>query len=137
MKKCAQLMLFVMLLCGSPAARAQQISPTTPPPPPPSEPAFDPYHAAKSLEVGTFYLKKGRVDAAIDRFQEAAQYEPGLAEPWKLLGEAYAKKRNYALSVSAYNKYLQIFPSAPDAPKVRKVVARLQKKLAPSEAAKH
>ena len=37
------------------------------------EPVFDPLHASKSLEVGTFYMKSGNYDAAIDRFKDAAQ----------------------------------------------------------------
>ena len=68
-----------------PETRADMpIDPSTPPPPPPddtaakpeaesAEPAFDPYHAQRSLNVGTFYLKTGKYDAAIDRFQEAAR----------------------------------------------------------------
>jgi hypothetical protein len=42
----------------------------------PAAPVFDPLHADKSMDVGTFYLKKGDYDAAIDRFEEAARYNP-------------------------------------------------------------
>lgn len=122
-----------------PAAPAQPIDPTVPPPPPteeeaadtpaaPSGPVFDPLHAQRSLDVGKFYFNKGVYDAAIDRFIESANYQPGLATPWRYLGEAYEKKHEYANAVEAYNKYLDILPHAADAEKIRKTVSELQEK---------
>jgi len=91
---------------------------------------FDPLHAQRSLDVGRFYLNKGALDAAIDRFIEASNYQPSLAAPWKLLGEAYEKKREYAKAVDAYNKYLQILPHAFDAAKIKKLISDLEEKTA-------
>jgi tetratricopeptide (TPR) repeat protein len=91
---------------------------------------FDPLHAGRSIDIGTFYLKKGAYDAAIDRFVEASNYQPTLAMPWKLLGEAYEKKREYAKAVESYNKYLQILPHAPDAAKIKKTISDLEEKIA-------
>ena len=91
---------------------------------------FDPLHAGRSLDIGTFYLKKGAYDAAIDRFVEASNYQPTLAAPWRLLGEAYEKKREYAKAVESYNKYLQILPHAPDEAKTRKTISELEEKSA-------
>jgi tetratricopeptide (TPR) repeat protein len=119
--------------------RAQPIDPSTPPPPPPAEepvapaapaePAFDPLHAERDVEVGAFYLKRGNYDAAIDRFEEATHYEPALARPWSLMGEAYEKKRDTARAVACYKKYLEIFPHAPDADKIKKRIADLEEKI--------
>ncbi len=121
----------------------QRIDPTVPPPPPPAEaeedaseastpaaPAFDPLHAQRSLDVGKFYLNKGNYDAAIDRFIESSNYQPSLAAPWKMLGEAYEKKHEYSKAADAYNKYLNLLPHAPDAAKIKKTVADLQEKSA-------
>ena len=124
-----------------PATPAQPIDPTIPPlppsedslsepPPAPSGPVFDPLHAERSINIGTFYLKKGSYDAAIDRFVEASNYQPTLAMPWKLLGEAYEKKREYTKAVEAYNKYLQILPHAADAAKIKKLISELEEKAA-------
>ena len=113
-------------------AKAPPIDPSTPPPPPAEEaaaPVFDPLHAGRSIEVGTFYLKRGNYDAAIDRFQEAARYQPKLAKPWILLGEAYEKKHDDARAVEAYKKYLDLFPGAEDAAKVQKRIAALEEKI--------
>jgi tetratricopeptide (TPR) repeat protein len=126
---------------ASPSAPPQPIDPSVPPPPPtedsaedapaaPSGPVFDPLHAQRSLDVGTFYLKKGSYDAAIDRFIEAANYQPSLAMPWKLLGETYEKKREYAKAVDAYKKYLRILPHAADSAKIKKDIADLDDKIA-------
>lgn len=130
---------------ASPPAEAEKpIDPTVPPPPPAeeddsseastptgsSEPAFDPLHAQRSLNVGKFYLNKGVYDAAIDRFIEASNYQPSLAMPWRLLGEAYEKKHDYSKAIEAYNKYLDILPHAADAAKIKKTVSELEEKSA-------
>jgi hypothetical protein len=123
------------------SATPKPIDPTIPPPPPsdeaesetpaaPSGPVFDPLHAGRSLDIGRFYLNKGAYDAAIDRFIEASNYQPTLAAPWKLLGEAYEKKHEYAKAVESYNKYLQILPHAPDETKIRKTISDLEEKSA-------
>jgi tetratricopeptide (TPR) repeat protein len=89
----------------------------------------DPYHAQKSLDVGKFYLKKGDVDAAIERFQEAIRYKPNFAEPRRLLGEIYEKRGEKAEAVKYYKEYIAILPQASDAAKVRKRIAKLSQGL--------
>ena len=110
-----------------------------PPPPPsadetpttaaPSEPVFDPLHAERSVAVGTFYLNTGKYDAAIERFIEAANYEPSLAKPWRLLGEAYEKKGAYPSALDSYRKYLDLNLQAADTAKVQKRISLLEGKV--------
>ena len=138
MKFLAPILLAVFLVANATSMRAQQIDPSTPPPPPPAEappeppapaePVFDPLHAQRSIEVGTFYLKKGNYDAAIDRFMDATRLQPKLAMPWKLLGEAYEKKHDNGGAVDAYKKYLELFPTAEDAAKIQKRIALVEEK---------
>src|SRR5579883_568266 len=78
------------------------------PPPEPPKPVFDPLRANKSIEVGTFYMKRGNYDAAIDRFHDAAEFEPGLAKSYLLLGEAYEHKGDTDSALAAYRKYLSL-----------------------------
>ena len=129
-----------------PSANPQPIDPSIPPlppsadsepetPPAPSGPVFDPLHAERSIEIGTFYLKKGVYDAAIERFIDASNYQPTLAMPWKLLGETYEKKHEYSKAAEAYNKYLRILPHAADAAKIKKSIAELEEK-SPQESPK-
>ena|ERR1700687_1681623 len=101
-----------------------------PPPPPPEEPAPDPYHAAKSVEIGQFYMKKGKYDAAIDRFQLAIRYQPKLALPRRLIAEAYEKQKDKPAAVEWYQKYLETLPHAQDADQVRRRIDILNKEIA-------
>ncbi len=93
------------------------------------EQPFDPYHAEKNIEIGMFYMKKGKYDAAIERFQEAARLKPNFARPYRLMGEAYEKKGEKAQALASYQKYLEILPSAGDAPSIRKRIAKLNREL--------
>src|SRR6266581_3281410 len=43
----------------------------------PDQPTWDPLRAEKDLEVGQYYMKRGDLDAAIDRFQDATVAKPG------------------------------------------------------------
>ena len=116
-------------------ASAQASSLEIPPPPPPAEPppppeppkpVFDPLRANKSLEVGSFYMKRGNYDAAIDRFTDATQFEPGLARSYSLLGEAYEHKGDVDNALVAYRKYLQLLHNGPDRDKVQKHIEKLE-----------
>jgi cytochrome c-type biogenesis protein CcmH/NrfG len=101
--------------------------PAEPPPPPePPKPVFDPLRANKSLEVGSFYMKRGNYDAAIDRFTDATQFEPGLARSYSLLGEAYEHKGDVDNALVAYRKYLQLLHNGPDRDKVQKHIEKLE-----------
>ena len=104
-------------------APANEPEPVTPP-----APTWDPLHATKSVEVGTFYLKKGDYDAAIDRFQEAARLQPGLAKPFLLLVEAYEKKGDPGSAVTAYRTYLKLYRTAPDRSRILERIAHLESK---------
>ena len=73
-------------------------------------------------------MKKGNYDAAIDRFIDATHFQPKLARPWKLLGEAYEKKHDNGGAIESYKKYLEIFPRVEDAEKIKKRITALEEK---------
>jgi len=93
------------------------------------EPEYDPLRANKSMEVGTYYLKRGNYDAAIDRFEEAARLQPNLARPYLKLGEAWEKKKDLPKAVAAYRKYLELYRTAPDGNKIRKRIEGLERRM--------
>jgi tetratricopeptide (TPR) repeat protein len=95
--------------------------------PPEDNPAWDPFHAAQDIEVGTFYMHKGDMDAAIGRFQDAIRLRPNFAKPRILIAEIYEKKGDKSEALHYYKEYLQVFPDAPDAKKVQKKIAQLSK----------
>jgi len=91
----------------------------------PEQPTWDPLRAEKDLEVGQYYFKKGDVDAAIDRFEDAAAAKPGFAIPYRYLGEAYEKKGQKREAIKSYTRYLDLYPHAEDVAKVRKKIDKL------------
>jgi tetratricopeptide (TPR) repeat protein len=95
-----------------------------------AEPEWDPLRANKSMEVGTFYLKRGNYHAAIDRFEEAARLQPNLARPHLKLGETYEKMKDLPKAVASYRKYLELYRTAPDGNKIRKRIADLERRMA-------
>ena len=88
---------------------------------------YNPLPAQQDIEVGMFYLHKGDVDAAIDRFLDAIQRRPNFAKPRLLLGKAYEKKHDNESAVKYYKEYLQVLPGAPDAKEVQKKIEKLSK----------
>src|SRR6267378_2628336 len=142
----------IFLLLAAPQARAQDPSqessskPASPPddlkPKPkakqkkdtatqnaPDQPTWDPLRAEKDLEVGQYYMRKGDLDAAIDRFQDATTAKPGYAIPFRYLGEAQEKKGLKKQAIKSYQRYLDLFPHAEDGDKVRKRIEKLYKEV--------
>jgi len=93
------------------------------------QPKWDPLRAEKDLEVGKYYMRKGDVDAAIDRFQDATEAKPGYALPFRCLGEAYEKKGKKKPAVKAYQRYLDLYPHAEDGDKIRKKIEKLHQEI--------
>jgi tetratricopeptide (TPR) repeat protein len=89
------------------------------------QPKWDPQRAEKDIQVGQYYMKKGDVDAAIDRFTDATVAKPGYAVPFKYLGEAQEKKGLKKPAAKSYQRYLDLYPKAEDAEKVRKRIEKL------------
>jgi tetratricopeptide (TPR) repeat protein len=96
----------------------------------PDQPNWDPLRAEKDLEVGQYYMHKGDVDAAIDRFQDATLAKPGYAIPFRFLGEAQEKKGLKKQAIKSYQRYLDLYPHAEDGDKVRKKIEKLYKEVA-------
>ena len=94
------------------------------------QPTWDPLRAEKDLEVGQYYMRKGDVDAAIDRFQDATTAKPGYALPFRYLGEAQQKKGLKKQAIKSYQRYLELYPHAEDAEKVKKKIDKLYKETA-------
>ena len=95
----------------------------------PDQPTWDPLRAEKDIEVGQYYMRKGDVDAAIDRFQDATTAKPGYAIPFKYLGEAQEKKGLKKQAIKSFSRYLELFPHAEDGEKVRKKVEKLRSEV--------
>lgn len=95
----------------------------------PDQPQWDPQRAEKDIQVGKYYMKKGDIDAAIDRFEDATVAKPGYAIPFLCLGEAYEKKGKKKPAVKAYQRYLDLYPHAEDGEKIRKKIEKLHQEI--------
>jgi tetratricopeptide (TPR) repeat protein len=93
------------------------------------QPTWDPLRAEKDIEVGQHYMHKGDYDAAIDRFQDAIDAKPGYAIPFRYLGEAQEKKRLKKQAIKSYQRYLDLYPHAEDAEKIKKKLEKLYKEV--------
>jgi len=93
------------------------------------QPAWDPLRAEKDLEVGQYYMRKGDIDAAIDRFQDATTAKPGYAIPFRYLGDAQEKKGLKKQAIASYSRYLDLYPHAEDGDKIRKKIDKLRSEV--------
>ena len=82
--------------------------------------------ALHDVEVGQYYMKREKYDAAIDRFKDATVLLPDYGLPYKLMGEAYEKKKFLPEAMQAYQKYLKFNISKPEAEDIGKRISRLQ-----------
>jgi tetratricopeptide (TPR) repeat protein len=121
----AIVMASLLILFTRPVPCQAQTSRTAPPPEPPVElenpPAFTPPGPAKSVEIGNFYLKRGKYKAAASRFEEAIQSRSDYAPAFLGLGKAYDKMRLRQKALAAYQRYLDLLPSDQDAENAKDV----------------
>jgi tetratricopeptide (TPR) repeat protein len=52
---------------------------------------------------------------ALDKFQQAAQYDPQMPEAWNYVGYSNRKLGNYDVALAAYERALALRPGDPDA----------------------
>lgn len=88
--------------------------------------SFNPVQSQKEVSTGDYYFRKGNYTAAVSRYDEATKWNDGNAEAWLRLGEAQEKKSNAKAAREAYEKYLEIAPTAKDAAEVKKRLAKLK-----------
>ncbi len=93
------------------------------------QPRWDPLRAEKDMQVGQYYMHKGDLDAAIDRFEDATTAKPGYALPFRLLGEAQEKRGLKKQAIKSYTRYLDLYPHAEDKDKVQKKIDKLYKEV--------
>src|SRR6266566_2295738 len=96
----------------------------------PDQPKWDPLRAEKDIEVAEHYMHIGDYDAAIDRLEDAIDSKPGYAIPFRYLGEAQEKKGLKKQAVKSYQRYLDLYPHAEDAAKIKKKIEKLYKEVA-------
>jgi tetratricopeptide (TPR) repeat protein len=88
--------------------------------------SFNPLQSQKSVEIGDQYLKKGKVQAAANRYEDATLWNDGNAGAWLKLAKADEKLKDPAAAKAAYTKYLAAAPDAKDAAEIRKKIEKMK-----------
>ena len=77
--------------------------------------------------LGKIALDTGGTDQAIAHLTTALKGEAKLVEAYRELGLAYYKKRDKAKAIDAFEQYLKVAPSAPDAGRIKKSIEDLKR----------
>lgn len=90
----------------------------------------DPLKARKNFEIGLYYARQGRYDAALIRFRQAILFKPDFADAkWKFL-EMLGKKKDWQNLLDFSTSYLQDANMAPYRKQLSALQAKAQKELA-------
>jgi tetratricopeptide (TPR) repeat protein len=118
-----------LLLLGAPlpcpAAPSPRRAPPRPAPPPVVEESSDVTIAKSHFTTGVLYYDRGRFADAAREFEEAYR----LSQRTELLynmGKAYDGLSDSARALVAYRRFIEAFPSTPDAAVVRRRIAQLE-----------
>jgi tetratricopeptide (TPR) repeat protein len=93
---------------------------------------YVPPSAAKSVEIANFYFRTKKYNAALGRYEEAVTTDPYCAAGFLGLGKTYEKLGLKHKALTAYQKYLDLLPSAKqaeEATSVHQAIERLEKNL--------
>ena len=89
--------------------------------------SYDPHKAAKNVEVGDFYFKRGNYKAAESRYAEALDWKPNDAVATFRLAQSEEKLGKKEDALKNYQAYLKILPSGEFADEAKSAIERLGK----------
>ena len=89
-------------------------------------PAQNRARAAELTTEGNRLSLQGRLPDAIARFREATLMAPGYAPAWRGLGIANERMSRNADALRAFRRYIQLAPTAPDAPRIQARIEALE-----------
>lgn len=98
----------------------------------PAEPEVitpDPKEARRHIEVGDFYLKRGNLKAARERYREAVRYGPTLAEGYEKLVETLEQMEDWQGALEACREFLSNNPQSNEVREFQEKAQRLEEKL--------
>jgi len=87
---------------------------------------WNPHKAAKDIEVGNFYFKRGNYRAAEDRYREALTYKENDAVATFRLAQSLEKLGVLDDARAEYESYLKILPHGPEAAEAQKALEKLK-----------
>jgi regulator of sirC expression with transglutaminase-like and TPR domain len=84
--------------------------------------------ALSQVHRGEAALEHGHAEDALASFRGALDNEPGISVAYRGMGMAYAVQGNDSQALQAYEKYLQLAPTAPDAADIRRSISELKER---------
>jgi tetratricopeptide (TPR) repeat protein len=87
---------------------------------------WDPHKAAKEIEVGNFYFKRGNYRAAEQRYRDALNYKQNDAMATFKLAVSLEKLGVFDDARAEYENYLKILPHGPETEQAQKALDRLK-----------
>lgn len=130
----ALLLTIVVLASTAIPVSAQAEEPERPSPEPTK--AYTPPPAPRSVEIGDFYFKRKKYNAALSRYKEAIKTDAYYAPAYLGLGRVYEKIGLKMKALEAFRTYLDTLPStkqAEDAKSVQRTISRLERQLKMSD----
>ncbi len=89
--------------------------------------SYDPHKAAKNVEVGDYYFKRGNYKAAESRYAEALDWKPNDAIATFKLAISEEKLGKKADALKNYEAYLKILPSGEFAGEAKSGIDRVKR----------
>jgi beta-barrel assembly-enhancing protease len=77
---------------------------------------------AKSAAEGAADAQRAR-----ERYQRAAELDPAYPDPWRQLGFLYFQQKDRASARTAFEKYIELKPDAPDVRRIKEYLAELER----------
>lgn len=80
-----------------------------------------------AYNVGEIYFSNQKIDEAIHYFELSTQIKSDWGPPYLKLGYAYLNKGDYEKAKLNLNKFLELDPESPEAPRVKNMIDYLEK----------
>jgi tetratricopeptide (TPR) repeat protein len=89
----------------------------------------NPLLAKENIDIGNFYFKRKNYTAAIQRYLDAIEYQPGSVQAHEALARAYEKSDQIAKAIDTCTDFIRKNPDSAQVPKFREKLNKLEKKL--------
>jgi tetratricopeptide (TPR) repeat protein len=88
---------------------------------------ISPRDEVAAYNVGEVFFSNQQVDDAIKYFEMAVQIKKDWPKPYLKLGYVYLNKGDFPKALENFNVFIQMDPENPEVPKVRNVIAAIEK----------
>jgi len=88
---------------------------------------ISPEDEVAAYNVGEIYFSHQKIDEAIKFFELATTIKKDWSKPYLKLGYVYLNKGDFEKSLENFRKFIEIDPQNPDVPKVKEMIATIEK----------